>query len=127
MYLLFDSLLMLIVLKSEINAKSSIDERLREARQNEKRRNRKIDNEVKKLRKKAENYFNHSKTLRDRRRVKIFINIEKTLKRAKNANRAARVYVVNQLKRIKKFAVMTKKKQNQTMKKVKKNLMIKRF
>ncbi len=127
MYLLFDSLLILIVLKNEINAENNIDERLREARQNEKRRDRKIDSEVKKFRKKAENYFNHSKTLRDRRRVKTFISIEKTLKRAKNANRAVHVYVVNKLKRIKKFAAMTKKEQNQTMKEIKKNLMIKKF
>ncbi len=65
--------------------------------------------------------------MRDRRRVKTFINIEKTLKKAKNANRVARVYIVNKLKRIKKFVAMTKKKQNEMMKKIKKNLMIKRF
>jgi hypothetical protein len=114
-------------LKNEINAESNIDESLREARQNEKKRNRKIDSEMRKLRKKAKNYFNNSKTLRDSRRVKTFISIEKTLKRAKNANRVVRVYVVNKLKRIKKFAAITKKKQNQTMKEVKKNLMIKKF
>ncbi len=120
-------MLILIVLKNEINAESNIDESLREARQNEKKRNRKIDSEMRKLRKKAKNYFNNSKTLRDSRRVKTFISIEKTLKRAKNANRVVRVYVVNKLKRIKKFAAITKKKQNQTMKEVKKNLMIKKF
>ncbi len=50
MYLLFDFLLILIVLKNEINAENNINERLRKARQNEKKKNRKIDNEMKKLR-----------------------------------------------------------------------------
>ncbi len=107
MYLLFDFLLILIVLKNKINAESNINESLREARQNEKERNRKINNKMKELRKKVENCFNHSKILRDHRLVNTLISIKKTLKKAQNANRVVCVYIVNKLKRIKKFTVMT--------------------
>ncbi len=66
--------------------------------------------DVKKTKKNVEQYSSHSKNKLKRKKLTRMIEDEKTIMRARNANRAIKFYVIFKLKTSSKYKNMTKKK-----------------
>jgi aspartate oxidase len=86
-----------------------------------------IDTDVKETKKNVEQYSSHSKSKLKRERLTRMIENEKTIMRARNANKAIKFYVIFKLKISSKYKNMTKKKKKLSVKKTLKNVNAKRF
>jgi hypothetical protein len=86
-----------------------------------------IDTDVKETKKNVNQYSSHSKSKLKKEKLTRMIEDEKTIMRARNANRAIKFYAIFKLKTSSKYRNMTKKKKKQNVNETLKNVNAKRF